>query len=131
MNYGRHHPLETVGILEKDFRFTWQPVLYGEVPKDWKWEWSAENPVHFICHSQGGTTVRYLLEIMNGTHQEEFPPPDFPAEDCQHWVKSVFTLGTPHKGSTVTDVARVGDDLCMLDCLLQHLITSYLGAVSL
>ncbi|PNP73405.1 hypothetical protein FNYG_13303 [Fusarium nygamai] len=67
------------------------------------WQWSAANRVNFICHSQGGTTVRYLIELLSGTHPN---PPHFFGVNRQSWIKSVVTLGTPHKGTTVTGVVN-------------------------
>lgn len=68
-----------------------------------RWRWSKKNKVHFICHSQGGTTVRYLISLMaNGSgdlHREYFTE-----EGRDNWTISVTTLGTPHRGTTVIDV---------------------------
>jgi triacylglycerol esterase/lipase EstA (alpha/beta hydrolase family) len=47
-----------------------------------------------------------LIELMNGTHAEMHPS-YFPAGDRQDWIKSVVTLGTPHKGTTIIDVVQV------------------------
>jgi triacylglycerol esterase/lipase EstA (alpha/beta hydrolase family) len=68
------------------------------------WSWSDKSPVHFVCHSQGGTSVRTLIELLSGRHQTQHPK--F-AGDRRNWVKSVVTLGTPHRGSTIIDVLKV------------------------
>ncbi|UZP36767.1 hypothetical protein NXS19_004583 [Fusarium pseudograminearum] len=86
---------------------TWQAVIYNppaaaaQLPPIWTW--SAANKVHFICHSQGGTTVRYLIELLRGLNRDFV---SINAGNRQDWVKSVVTLGTPHKGTTVTDVVQ-------------------------
>ncbi|KAK8133406.1 hypothetical protein PG984_005418 [Apiospora sp. TS-2023a] len=89
------------------------------------WQWSDDNKVNFICHSQGGTTVRHLIQLLAGTTpgQNQFNP-----SSRQSWIKSVVTLGTPHKGTTVTDVLEVGNPLFVLIApkisnILQETIT--------
>ncbi|KAH7394812.1 hypothetical protein BKA66DRAFT_455872 [Pyrenochaeta sp. MPI-SDFR-AT-0127] len=104
INYGNQHPAERLGFLQG--AWTWRPVLFGDIPENWNWTWGNERPVHFICHSHGGNSVRYLIEMLTGTHTDLFPGPDFPTGNYQHWVKSVVTIGTPHKGTTVTDVVQ-------------------------
>ncbi|KAL4767033.1 hypothetical protein BDW60DRAFT_220859 [Aspergillus nidulans var. acristatus] len=79
-------------------------ILYSQSPERFiQWVWSKENPAHFICHSQGGNTVRYLISLMTqgsgGQHPEYFSE-----VKRGNWVISVTTLGTPHKGTTITDV---------------------------
>ncbi|KAL4895016.1 hypothetical protein BDV59DRAFT_211881 [Aspergillus ambiguus] len=68
-----------------------------------QWAWSKTNPAHFICHSQGGNTVRYLISLMirgsEGRH-----PKYFSEEGRGDWAISVTTLGTPHRGTTITNV---------------------------
>jgi triacylglycerol esterase/lipase EstA (alpha/beta hydrolase family) len=63
------------------------------------------NRVSFICHSQGGTTVRYLLYLLSGEAPVDLP--QFPRNDERKRAKAVITLGTPHKGTTVTNVMQV------------------------
>lgn len=68
------------------------------------WQWSEQNKVIFVCHSQGGNSVRQLLHYMSG-----IAPPDlnqFSRRDERSQVKAVITLGTPHKGSTIVQVAK-------------------------
>jgi triacylglycerol esterase/lipase EstA (alpha/beta hydrolase family) len=78
-------------------------VLYGSLPPGWKW--SSKNPANFICHSQGGNTIRLLIEMLKGTHSD-LHPAYFLSDNRQNWVKSMVTLGTPHKGTTITDVVQ-------------------------
>jgi triacylglycerol esterase/lipase EstA (alpha/beta hydrolase family) len=78
-------------------------ILYSQTPERFtQWVWSKVNPAHFICHSQGGNTVRYLISLMiqgSGQHPEYFSE-----EKRGNWAISVTTLGTPHKGTTIIDV---------------------------
>ncbi|KAF2259617.1 alpha/beta-hydrolase, partial [Lojkania enalia] len=104
INYGSQHPAAPLGFLQR--AWTWRPVLFGDFPDNWDWAWGKERPVHFVCHSQGGNSVRYLIELLTGTHTDLFPGPDFPTENHQDWVGSVVTIGTPYKGTTVTDVVQ-------------------------
>jgi hypothetical protein len=67
-----------------------------------KWKWSMKNKVHFICHSQGGTTVRLLINLMANGHPKH--PDYFKDTGRDAWTISVTTLGTPHKGTTICDV---------------------------
>src|SRR5436305_220525 len=54
-DYKRITGVESVGQIKK-------AVLYGQLRSDWKW--SNDNPVHFICHSQGGNTIRLLISLL-------------------------------------------------------------------
>ncbi|KAK0613354.1 Alpha/Beta hydrolase protein [Immersiella caudata] len=83
---------------------TWPAVVHGSdrFPKPWKW--SKTNRLTFICHSQGGTTVRLLLHYLSGGAPDDLP--QFPTDDHRARAKAVITLGTPHKGTTVTDLAH-------------------------
>lgn len=129
IRYGAQHPAAPLGCLAE--AHTWRAVLFGNIPVTWDWRWSSKSPVHFICHSQGGNSVRYLIELLKGTHTDLFPGapsptedhqgrvpdstskddqtwvPDFPTKNYQDWVASVVTIGTPHRGTTVTDVVQV------------------------
>ncbi|EWY97322.1 hypothetical protein FOYG_02182 [Fusarium oxysporum NRRL 32931] len=100
VNFGLGHP-SPYPLLLRDAQ-TPRSVVYGPLPAGW--QWSATNRVNFICHSQGGTTIRYLIELLSGAKGPNFP--QFLGVDRRSWVKSVVTLGTPHKGTTVTDVVN-------------------------
>ncbi|EXK27363.1 hypothetical protein FOMG_16171 [Fusarium oxysporum f. sp. melonis 26406] len=100
VDFGLGHP-SPYPLLLRDAQ-TPRSVVYGPLPAGW--QWSATNRVNFICHSQGGTTIRYLIELLSGAKGPNFP--QFLGADRRSWVKSVVTLGTPHKGTTVTDVVN-------------------------
>jgi triacylglycerol esterase/lipase EstA (alpha/beta hydrolase family) len=88
------------------------PVVLGDLDDDW--EWNERNPVHMLCHSQGGNTVRLLIQLLSkevGPANDPWKykhPTYFPrTKDEGACVRSVVTLGTPHKGTTVTEVVQV------------------------
>ena len=49
--------------------------------------------------------MRLLVELMSGAHQDRHAA-YFSGGNRQNWIKSIVTLGTPHKGTTVIDVVR-------------------------
>jgi hypothetical protein len=105
VNYG-NLPLDPL-LQPKAAPKTWQAVVHGadRLPPSWRWNISGTNRVTFICHSQGGTTVRYLLHLLSGAAPLDLP--QFPRNDERARAKAVITLGTPHKSTTVTDVVEV------------------------
>ncbi|KAM5343760.1 hypothetical protein ACJ41O_012297 [Fusarium nematophilum] len=69
------------------------------------WKWDQDHKVHFVCHSQGGNTVRYLVSLMaNGAGN--LHPEYFSEAGRDTWTMSVTTLGTPHLGTTIIDALR-------------------------
>lgn len=58
-----------------------------------------------ICHSQGGNTVRLLIELLSGRHGNKNTTYfDLVLGNRQDFIKSVVTLGTPYLGTTITNV---------------------------
>jgi len=77
-------------------------ILFSNSTDYHNWRWDQDHKVHFICHSQGGNTVRYLISLMaNGS--PNFHPDYFTQTGRDDWTVSVTTLGTPHKGTTIID----------------------------
>ncbi|KAG8352518.1 hypothetical protein FVEN_g9465 [Fusarium venenatum] len=105
VDFGLMHPAPNPNLVMA--AETLQAVIYdtpgNRLPADWKW--GVNNRVNFICHSQGGTTIRYLIELLSGA-RSDLDLPQFLDTNRQSWVKSVVTLGTPHRGTTVTDVVN-------------------------
>ncbi|CAH0054013.1 unnamed protein product [Clonostachys solani] len=103
-DFGINHPTPNPALLVN--AETPRAVLYqasvNHVP--FNWQWSDVNKVNFICHSQGGTTVRCLIELLSGMSDPNLTA--FLGVNRQPWVNSVATIGTPHKGTTVTDVVN-------------------------
>jgi triacylglycerol lipase len=64
--------------------------------------WDAAHPLHMIGHSQGGTTIRALVELL-----EDGDPDAGKGELYQGgkvgWIRSVTTISTPHNGTTLRD----------------------------
>ena len=70
------------------------PALYPD--------WDARHPLHMIGHSQGGTTIRALVELL------EHGDPQAGGGELYRggkrgWIRSVTTLSTPHNGTTLRD----------------------------
>ncbi|KAF8533169.1 Alpha/Beta hydrolase protein [Trichophaea hybrida] len=76
----------------------------GPAPRRLKnWKWSEDSPVHFVTHSQGGNTVRYLIHLLrNGKADHQY----FAERKEKGWVESLVTLATPHNGTTIIDVLK-------------------------
>jgi len=75
-------------------------------------KWSAAQPVHFIAHSLGGNTVRFLLQLMREGHEclrySESRPGDLNTSadasasyPTSAWVRSITCLCTPINGGPV------------------------------
>lgn len=78
-------------------------ILFSNSPDFRNWTWDRDHKVHFVCHSQGGNTVRYLISLMSrgaGT----LHPMYFSEGGRDDWTISVTTLGTPHRGTTIINV---------------------------
>lgn len=68
-------------------------------------QWDAAHPVHFIAHSQGGQTVRTLIQLLeNGSPNGYEGGSALFAGGKVGWVKSATTLSSPHDGTTLRDV---------------------------
>jgi hypothetical protein len=106
VRYSNTHPASQFNPNYVQAAKTWRAVAYSNLANDWAW--GDSSPVHFICHSQGGTTVRYLIELLSGRYAKSYQK--LPDTNCQSWVKSVVTIGTPHKGTTVTNVIMVSSE---------------------
>ncbi|KAI9147280.1 Lipase [Paramyrothecium foliicola] len=92
---GAHGPQET------STRNRRRAILFTKSTEFKDWKWNERNKVHFICHSQGGNTVRYLISLMaNGAGGNH---PEFTIKHRDNWAISVTTLGTPHRGTTIID----------------------------
>ncbi|KAL7963075.1 hypothetical protein V8C34DRAFT_80295 [Trichoderma compactum] len=76
---------------------------YSNLPDFYNWKWDRDHRVHFVCHFQGGNTVRYLIELMSGNNKS-LHPKYFNEAGRDDWAISVTTLGTPHQATTIIDV---------------------------
>jgi triacylglycerol lipase len=82
-------------------------------------QWDAGHPIHMIGHSQGGTTIRALVQLLeHGSPDGDEGGGDLYRGGKTGWIKSVVTISAPHNGTTLRDA--------VLDVLpaLQHELRS-------
>ncbi len=76
------------------------PALYPQ--------WDAQHPIHLIGHSQGGQTIRALIELLeNGSPDGDEGGGALYSGGKIGWVVSATTLAAPHDGTSLRDA--VGD----------------------
>ncbi len=71
-------------------------------------QWDAQHPIHLLSHSQGGQTVRALIELLeNGSPEGDEGGGALYTGGKVGWVISATTLAAPHDGTSLRDA--VGD----------------------
>lgn len=66
-------------------------------------QWDAQHPIHLIGHSQGGTTIRALIQLLeHGSNGDEGDGELFKGGKVG-WIRSVTTISAPHNGTTLAD----------------------------
>jgi triacylglycerol lipase len=65
-------------------------------------QWDASHPIHMIGHSQGGTTIRALVELLEHGAPGEGDGELFKGGKIG-WIRSVTTISAPHNGTTLRD----------------------------
>ncbi len=65
--------------------------------------WDAGHPIHLVGHSQGGTTIRALVELLEHGSPEDEGGHTLFAGGKAGWVRSVTTISAPHNGTTYAD----------------------------
>jgi triacylglycerol lipase len=67
-------------------------------------QWDAQHPIHLIGHSQGGTTIRALVQLLeHGSPEGDEGGGELYRGGRIGWVKSVVTISAPHNGTTLRD----------------------------
>lgn len=67
-------------------------------------QWDAAHPLHMIGHSQGGTTIRALVQLLeHGSPEGDEGGGELYRGGKVGWIKSVVTLSAPHNGTTLSD----------------------------
>jgi len=70
-------------------------------------QWDAKHPIHLIGHSQGGQTIRTLIQLLEkpgATDPKCVDQGDLLKGGKCGWVTSATTIATPHNGTTLRDV---------------------------
>lgn len=66
--------------------------------------WDAAHPIHLIAHSQGGQTIRSLIELLeNGSPHGDEGGGDLYTGGKIGWVVSATTISAPHDGTALHD----------------------------
>jgi triacylglycerol lipase len=74
-------------------------------------EWDEEHPVHVIGHSMGGQTARMLAHLLNNVYYTDstgafHDKSILLGRKNTGWIKSITSIGTPHNGTTLTDIVK-------------------------
>jgi triacylglycerol lipase len=66
--------------------------------------WDARHPIHLIGHSQGGQTIRALIELLeNGSPNGDEGGAELYKGGKQGWVTSATTISSPNDGTSLRD----------------------------
>jgi triacylglycerol lipase len=66
--------------------------------------WDAQHPIHLVGHSQGGTTIRALIQLLeHGSPDGDEGGGALYAGGKIGWVTSATTISAPHNGTTLRD----------------------------
>ncbi|WP_036168768.1 triacylglycerol lipase [Massilia sp. 9096] len=78
----------------------------GNYPLAFYPQWDAAHPIHLIGHSQGGTTIRALVQLLeHGSPDGDEGGGELYRGGKVGWVRSVVTISAPHNGTTLRDAA--------------------------
>ncbi|NHZ41289.1 esterase/lipase family protein [Massilia aquatica] len=66
--------------------------------------WDANHPIHLIGHSQGGQTIRALIELLeNGSPNGDEGGAELYKGGKKGWVVSATTISSPNDGTSLRD----------------------------
>jgi triacylglycerol lipase len=66
--------------------------------------WDASHPIHLVGHSQGGPTIRALVQLLeNGSPNGDEGGGELYTGGKVGWVRSVTSIASPHNGTTLRD----------------------------
>lgn len=67
--------------------------------------WDASHPIHLVSHSQGGQTVRTLIQLLEkGSPNGDEGGGALYTGGKTGWVKTASTISTPHNGTSLREV---------------------------
>lgn len=67
--------------------------------------WDAAHPIHLVAHSQGGQTIRTMIQLLeHGSPNGNEGGGELYMGGKTGWVTSATTISTPHNGTTLRDV---------------------------
>lgn len=70
-------------------------------------QWDAAHPIHLVGHSQGGQTIRTLIQLLEKPGADDphcVPQADLLKGGRCGWVISATSIATPHNGTTLRDI---------------------------
>lgn len=74
-------------------------------------EWDENHKIHFVGHSQGGQTIRTLLQLLKEGSLDELKINNIDQSELfsgnKNWVTSITTISTPNNGTTLTNITDV------------------------
>ncbi|MES2325442.1 MAG: hypothetical protein V4633_24595 [Pseudomonadota bacterium] len=110
VDYGVKHTAKfaTYGAIRQPARKCWAASASSN-PNNYPLalypSWDAAHPIHLVSHSQGGQTVRVLIQLLeNGSPDGDEGGGAIFTGGKVGWVKSATTISTPHNGTTLRDV---------------------------
>jgi triacylglycerol lipase len=108
VDYGRAHSVKHAhrDAVQKPAGKCWAADAShnpGHYPLAFYPQWDASHPIHLIGHSQGGTTIRALIELLEHGSADDEGGGELFSGGKVGWVLSATTISAPHNGTTLRD----------------------------